>query len=608
VSFLLRKFEIENPDDAVETDFGKYIRYKKPEMRGRKPFLNGKTWKVQYDPWRSICRTSFGLDYLKDYPKQDDDYWDGNGMRQVNNPEQLMTLYALNENDEPVGVHDVLAQRVSCYIQRRLKASEIPGVDDDLAKPYLEGDVINRKLKDKDEYIPRLRALDNSDVIIIFDNSYSGNIEDTLIAARKTWESRWRRLPFHLALESRESIANDDELSLQCAKTILNDVFMAVVAMWDSLLDRAVTHVGILEDKLYEQPADETRAPELWQTSSFWVKVEKLLNIHTDIMNEMKVRLHELSEEVDSEDNWLEDIPGNLHRLGNLVTEDLVKPTESLISLLYQSVAIRDSRHSLQLGVSMWRLSWITFIFLPLTFIVGFFGMSVDTFVNHPSIKWYFISAVPFMLGVVTIYFLMKRSAAAQQQTLRKHNVYESFIQEMASSYPALWSRAGPRNYVPRGPVARLKWTLIRSWSWSKWKAHIVGEHTGDAPDLLSKFRCYLGRRWTAQIQRSMISDTELQDLEGHIREDPINLGLIEVAEVLGAPASPTAVRPSDPSRLSVPWSQTRTEGDPTITAATIRRSDDSGGRSSSAGRNSEILIEEEDAERLHQRAREEAG
>jgi hypothetical protein len=36
----------------------------------------------------------------------------------------------------------------------------------------------------------------------------------------------------------------------------------------------------------------------------------------------------------------------------NLITEDLTKPTESLISLLYQSVSIRDSRHSLELGVS----------------------------------------------------------------------------------------------------------------------------------------------------------------------------------------------------------------------------------------------------------------
>lgn len=55
---------------------------------------------------------------------------------------------------------------------------------------------------------------------------------------------------------------------------------------------------------------------------------------------------------------------------------------------MYKSVEIRDSRYSLQLGRSMWRLSWITFIFLPGTFLVGFFGMNVDTFKDDPSIKW----------------------------------------------------------------------------------------------------------------------------------------------------------------------------------------------------------------------------
>lgn len=49
----------------------------------------------------------------------------------------------------------------------------------------------------------------------------------------------------------------------------------------------------------------------------------------------------------------------------------------SLNDLVYKSVEIRDSRHSLQLNTSMWRLSWITFIFLPLTFIGTFFGMNV---------------------------------------------------------------------------------------------------------------------------------------------------------------------------------------------------------------------------------------
>ena len=56
-----------------------------------------------------------------------------------------------------------------------------------------------------------------------------------------------------------------------------------------------------------------------------------------------------------------------------------MRPTDSLNDLLYKSVEIRDSRHSLQLNTSLWRLSWITFIFLPLTFIVGFFGMNVKS-------------------------------------------------------------------------------------------------------------------------------------------------------------------------------------------------------------------------------------
>lgn len=241
--------------------------------------------------------------------------------------------------------------------------------------------------------------------------------------------------------------------------------------------------------------------------------------------------------------------------------------------------------------------------------------MNVDTFANNPSIKWYFIAAVPFMFGVLTIYFMMKGSAAAQQQTLRKHNAYEIFIHEMASSYPSLWSRAGPRNFVPRRPVAKLKWTLIRAWPWSKSVARSnAGKDVGDTLGLLFKFRCYLGRRWTAQIQRSMELDTELalQDLEGNIMEDSINNGLIEVAEVLSAPAAPTVMKPTDPSRLSVPGKQTRMDEDPHtldvgVFAAAIQghRRSDSEGRSSSAGRNSEIIIEEEDAEKLHERARE---
>lgn len=82
--YLLRKFNIDNRDDLVGTDFGKYLRHKRPEKRGGKPFLSGKTWKVRYDPWRGISKTSFGMDYLKQYQVPDSCEDDGLKMMELN--------------------------------------------------------------------------------------------------------------------------------------------------------------------------------------------------------------------------------------------------------------------------------------------------------------------------------------------------------------------------------------------------------------------------------------------------------------------------------------------------------------------------------------------
>lgn len=147
----------------------------------------------------------------------------------------------------------------------------------------------------KDEYIPRLNTLDNGNSILIFDNSHSGCLDDTLIPPRQTWEERWRRLPFFLAFESRDMVATDEELAYQGSRVIIEDIFRVLANETESFLDQAMDHVSILEDRVYEQPADETRAPELWLNSSLWLKVEKLVFIHIDIVTEMGVRLRELT-------------------------------------------------------------------------------------------------------------------------------------------------------------------------------------------------------------------------------------------------------------------------------------------------------------------------
>lgn len=100
--FLLRKFNINNRDDLIGTDFGKYVKYKRPESRGGKPFTSGKTWKTVRDPWRGISRTSFGLDYFKPMKVSRDSGvevrkdWTG----------KMMELSCYDDNDNPIYGYD----------------------------------------------------------------------------------------------------------------------------------------------------------------------------------------------------------------------------------------------------------------------------------------------------------------------------------------------------------------------------------------------------------------------------------------------------------------------------------------------------------------------
>ena len=343
IPFLLEKYNISARDDLVGTDFGKYVKYKRPERRGGKPFLSGKSWALVHDPWRSISRTSFGLDYLKDYrcPQS-----------RAERPSQNDKIFELNHydaEDRPTYGWDVFVQRISCYVQHREVTQDLP---DYLESPYEKRGFGSSAQRD----VPDLESLDNGNCIIIFENSCSGSVEDTAIPARQHWESRWRRLPFYLAYESDSDGASDDaQLALECMKIVLQDVWKSIAEQWEGFLDVCDTHVSILEEKIYEQPADESRAPELWTNSSMWLKVERLVSIHEGVLKETQNNLKGFLSEADVDDNWLEASPSDMEKISDSVQENLVKPTANLSDLMYKSVGIRDSRHSLQLDTSMWR-------------------------------------------------------------------------------------------------------------------------------------------------------------------------------------------------------------------------------------------------------------
>ncbi|KAF1807900.1 hypothetical protein P152DRAFT_284453 [Eremomyces bilateralis CBS 781.70] len=57
----------------------------------------------------------------------------------------------------------------------------------------------------------------------------------------------------------------------------------------------------------------------------------------------------------------------------------------------------------------MSRLSRITFVFLPLLFISGLFGMNVDVLKVNPPWWWYIVFAVVALALTMTVWIIFKR-------------------------------------------------------------------------------------------------------------------------------------------------------------------------------------------------------
>lgn len=304
---------------------------------------------------------------------------------------------------------------------------------------------------------------------------------------------------------------HEEDITGDCMRIITQDVFKAIAEGWDEVLDAAWEHVSILEAKIYEQPADESRAPELWENQAKWLVFEKLMYYHQDAVADIRKNLVDLDGDSRDAGEWLSESPDDFARIEKLIEDDLLKRTSNLSELMYKSVGIRDSRESLRLGASMWRLSWITFIFLPLNCLIAFFGMNVNILADNPSIEWFFISALPFFFFVLFLWFALKHFFAASRNAPIQRGVFEHLFQELQGKRPEIWTRNGPREYVqPKTRMGQWKWWLVLKWT------------TGDAlpqepsPDdepigAWNRVKRCLIRRWTKEL--TLVGEGE-DDLE----------------------------------------------------------------------------------------------
>jgi hypothetical protein len=347
---------------------------------------------------------------------------------------------------------------------------------------------------------------------------------------------------------------------------------------------------------VYDSPSEESHISELWKNRVQWLKVDRMLSIHVDIVNKMRSHLHELARgDLVGEQPWLGTVPDEIELLAMQWKRDIIEPTSGLSELMYKLVGIRDARHSLQLGLSMWRLSWVTFIFLPLTFTVGFFGMNVDVFRDDPPIKWWFIVSFPILLLVLILWYGVRHSLSIQRQKSLRRGVYETLYQELATKYSMLWTQKGPRpGIMPLGMWNAIKWRLINRW-FSKDKLKPAQNHDLALQELgtWSRVKQSLVRKWLPELRVVPPNDLPMTTLDDIPSASVAYKDSSAVRELLTI-ATPVAIAELNPSASSRLQNRTPIERAKRLSQTT---SEDSGNvaRPISAAANFGVHVEEKE-------------
>ncbi|KNG49163.1 magnesium transport protein [Stemphylium lycopersici] len=81
----------------------------------------------------------------------------------------------------------------------------------------------------------------------------------------------------------------------------------------------------------------------------------------------------------------------------------LQERVDRLTSIVTSEISIEDSRRGLEENHNMARITWLATIFIPLTFISGLYSMNESVSALRTTYGWYFLTAVPFTLIVMTI-------------------------------------------------------------------------------------------------------------------------------------------------------------------------------------------------------------
>ncbi|KAI0455269.1 hypothetical protein F5B21DRAFT_210980 [Xylaria acuta] len=232
--------------------------------------------------------------------------------------------------------------------------------------------------------------------------------------------------------QSADNVEEPILARLSSPTTILRrscDASMVAQAIIDAIIDMAIPVTACYADIVGDLELDVLTHPEVKHTKSLYIiisEINKLFSFVNPIqalissLRDHKTKLSQeaVSRELQNPMGGVIITPVTYTYLGDvydhcvLITENLTQIKESanhMIDLIFNTIATYQSE-------SMKQLTIVTIIFLPLTFITGYFGQNFGTFpeADNNDSTYFWKIATPVVVGTIAI--------------LMRDIIYESFV------------------------------------------------------------------------------------------------------------------------------------------------------------------------------------
>ncbi|KAL9138175.1 MAG: hypothetical protein Q9175_000599 [Cornicularia normoerica] len=217
---------------------------------------------------------------------------------------------------------------------------------------------------------------------------------------------------------------DDEAMALLFIQRFVARIWQNVVSDLEKVIDECSKHIIYSEQTAFHRldvNALESVAHNTWRDMMTWHILEKLIVAQRKSVSETRHHMRALIlglalTNAGSEDPLLRIIEA-LASLEKAVAEDFRSRGQSITDLVYNLINVRNAQAAQrsadaaqQESRDLGRISWITFVFLPLIAVSGIFGMNVDVLISKPpSIRWYFVAVIPFSALVLSVALVSTR-------------------------------------------------------------------------------------------------------------------------------------------------------------------------------------------------------